>query len=83
MKMNETADSSTCSSQALRIIFVSASIKPWELDSLDIVSAFLQGNDIEREVFVRPPLKIMKKGKIWKLQKCVYGLNNAPRVQSE
>ena len=63
----------------LRMVFVSASIMSWELHSLDITSAFLQGNDIGREVFVRPPSEIMEEGKIWKLQRCTYGLNDAPR----
>ena len=44
---NERTDSPTCSRQALRMVFVSASIMSWELHSLDITSAFLQGNDIE------------------------------------
>ena len=53
--MNERTDSPTCSHQALGMVFVSASIMLWELHSLDITSAFLQGNNIEREVFVEPP----------------------------
>ena len=53
--MNERTDSPTCSHQALGMVFVSASIMLWELHSLDIISAFLQGNNIEREVFVEPP----------------------------
>ena len=77
--MNERTDSPTCSCQALRMVFVSASIMLWELLSLDITSAFLQGNNAEREVFVRPPSDIMEEGKIWKLQRCIYGLNDTPR----
>ena len=61
------------------MVFVSASIVLWELHSIDITSAFLQGNNIEREVFVRLPSEIMGGGKMWKLQKCIYGLNDAPR----
>ena len=57
---NERTDSPTCSRQALRMVFVSASIMSWELHSLDITSAFLQGNDIETEVFVRLPSEIME-----------------------
>ena len=72
-------DSPTCSREALRMVFVSASIMSWELHSLHITSAFLQGNNIEREVFVRPPSEIMEEGKIWKLQRYIYGLNDAPR----
>ena len=48
-------DSPTCSKQALRMIFVTASTMTWELNSLDISAAFLQGNKIEREIFMQPP----------------------------
>ena len=61
--MNQRTDSPTFSRQALRMVFVSASIMSWELHSPDISAAFLQGNNIEREVFIRPPSKIIE-GKI-------------------
>ena len=77
--MNERTDSPTHSRQVLRMVFVLASIMSWEIHSLDITSAFLQGNDIEREVFIRLLSEIMEEGKIWKLQRCIYGLNEAPR----
>ena len=76
--MNERTDSPTCSRQALKMVFVSASIMSRELHSLNITSPFLQGKNIESEVFVRPPSEIME-GKIWKLQRYIYGLNDVPR----
>ena len=77
--MNERTDYSTCSHQVLRMVLVSASIMSRELNSLDMTSAFLQGSDIEREVFVRSPSEIMEEGTIWKLQRCIYGLTDALR----
>ena len=65
--MNERTYSPTYSHQALRMVFVSASIMLWGLHSLNNTSAFLHGNDTEREAFVRPPSEIMEEGKIWKL----------------
>ena len=50
--MNERTYSLTCCRKALRMVFVSASTISWELHSLDITSAFLQGNHTERDVFV-------------------------------
>ena len=52
-----------------------------------ITSAFLQGNDTEREAFVLPPSEIIA-GKIWKFQRCIYGLSDGPskwynRVEQE
>ena len=39
-------------------------------------TAFLQGKKIERGVYIRP-LKEAATKKVWKLQKCVYGLGDA------
>ena len=40
---------------------------------------YLQTNKLDREVFVRPPDDIKKEGKIWKLLKPFYGLDDASR----
>ena len=55
----------------------------WILQSLDISSAFLQGNGITRDVFLKPPAEIYEKGVIWKLKRCIYGLKDAPRAWYE
>ena len=44
-------DSPTCSRQSLRMAFVTASTMSWTIHSLDITSAFLQGNEIRRNVW--------------------------------
>ena len=49
-------------------------------DSLDISAAFLQGNAMTRDVYVRPPNDVCISGKVWKLHRCLYGLNDAPRA---
>ena len=49
---NARTDSPTCSRQSLRITFAAASTMKWELQSLDITSAFLQGNGIARDVYM-------------------------------
>ena len=46
---------------------------------MDIRAAFLQAKKLDREVFVRPPDDIKKEGKIWKLLKPLYGLDDASR----
>ena len=77
--VDKKLDSPTCSRQGLHLEFVSASTMNWELHSLDISSAFLQGNQLERPVFIKPPADICEEGKIWRLKRCIYGLNDAPR----
>ena len=46
---------------------------------MDISAAFLQGYDIKRNVYLRPPKDIEEPGIIWKLKRCIYVLNDAPR----
>ena len=49
--------------------------------STDITGAVLQGKDIDRDVFVKPPKDILEKnlGKLLKLKKSLYGLNDTSR----
>lgn len=49
----------------------------WNVHTMDIKTAFLQGSEIEREIFVKPPLEAGCKGIVWQLRKCVYGLSDA------
>ena len=52
--------------------------KSWTLNSLDIKSAFLQGEEIGRTVYIKPPPEA-ETDCLWLLNKCVYGLVDAPR----
>ena len=71
-------DSPTCSKTNLRTVLAMAATNHWKVKSVDIKSAFLQGRQIEREVIVKPP-KEAGRGKLWKLKKALYGLNDAAR----
>ena len=48
-------DSATCAKESLKILLTILASKKWQCQSIDIKSAFLQGKDIERDVYVRPP----------------------------
>ena len=76
---NKKIDSPTCSRQALRMVYTTAATCGWDICSLDVKSAFLQGNMIKREVYVKPPKDIRENGRVWKLKRCLYGLSDAPR----
>ena len=54
-------------------------IHSWDIHSFDESSAFLQGDQIKRDVYILPPEEFREEGKIWKLNRCIYGLNDAPR----
>ena len=56
-----------------------ASCKNWKIHSLDVKAAYLQGDEISRDVFLIPPREYYE-GKLWKLKKTVYGLCDAGRA---
>ena len=60
-------------------IIVLGTTNGWEPEFTDIMSAFLQGELLDRDVFVDPPFEVKQPGVIWRLRVCVYGLNDAPR----
>ena len=69
---NFRTDSPNATKEGLRTILCFISSYQWTIKSIDVVTAFLQGKPMEREVFVRPPLEAYT-DKLWKLNKCVYG----------
>ena len=42
-------------------------------------TAFLQGENLKRNVFLVPPVEANARGFVWKLKKCVYGLVDGRR----
>ena len=52
--------------------------KGWEIKSSDVTRAFLQTSEIDREVYVKPPIEAGLPGnKVWKLKRPAYGLIDA------
>ena len=74
------SDSPTGSKESLRIMLSTVASKQWIINSIDIRSAFLQGKPIERDVFIVPPDTANTSNVLWKLEKCIYGLNDAARM---
>lgn len=70
-------DSPTCASESLRLLLTVICQNKWQFHSMDIKSAFLQGMQLSREIYVRPPAEAGKENILWKLKKCVYGLADA------
>ena len=71
--------SPTCSKESVRLAISLASVKRWPCHTVDIKAAYLQGNAIERDVYLEPPPEYFE-GKLWKLRKTVYGLCDAARA---
>ena len=71
-------ESPTCSRESVRVAIILMLSNIWNLSSIDIKTAFLQGKKIDRTIIIKPP-KEAQTNKLWKLNKCVYGLTDAPR----
>ena len=76
---DDPKDSPTCNKDSLRLALMVMSSFRWKCNSLDVKAAFLQGERIKRDVWLKPPREFYN-GKIWKLKKTVYGLNDAARA---
>ena len=72
-------DSPTVGKSVSRICLTMAASKGWKIKTIDIKSAFLQSDTLNRDVFITPPKEAGIPGKIWKLKKCLYGLSDASR----
>ena len=72
-------ESPVCSREAIRFLMAIASSKGWNCHTVDVKSAYLQGDRIERTLYLKPP-KEYNDGQIWKLKKTVYGLCDAARA---
>ena len=72
-------DSPTVNKVNIKLFFVLSVQNGWHVKTADIKTAFLQGVDLDREVYVRPPLERRKDGIIWKMIKRAYGFVDASR----
>ena len=73
-------DSATIMKSSFRTFLTIASSQQWTIKTTDIKSAFLQGAPISRDIFIKPPAEsTTPPGMIWKLRRCLYGLNDAAR----
>ena len=57
-----------------------AANEEFDILSVDIKSAFLQGRDLDRNVLVVPPPEANEKGKLWLLKRAAYGLIDGSRL---
>ena len=64
----------------MRIVLMIVATNGWTLHAIDVKSAFLQGKQINRILYLKPPPEAHTENKLWRLKKCVYGLNDAARM---
>ena len=74
-------ESPTVNKMSLKILLSVAVSQGWQIKTCDVERAFLQSDQIQRDVFVKPPAELnLQKGKILKLNKTAYGLVDASRA---
>ena len=72
-------DSPTVQKHSMRLLLAIAATEGWDICTTDISSAFLQGSEMDRDVYVKPPKEANQADKLWLLNKCLYGLKDASR----
>ena len=71
-------DSPTVNKININLMLIEAVRQGWEISSSDVTRAFLQTSEIDRNVYVRPPLEAgVPDNKVWKLKRPAYGLIDA------
>ena len=72
-------DSPTVNKTNIKLFYLIALHKKWKIKTADVKAAFLQGTDLERDVFLRPPKERRVPGIVWKMVKRAYGFVDASR----
>ena len=73
------SDSPTVDRVSTKLLYTIAGNEGWKLECIDVTSAFLQGSDLDRDIFVKPPKEAGMDGYLWKMKKAAYGLYDASR----
>ena len=70
-------DSPAVHKTSINLFFILAAKNNWRIQTSDIRCAFLQGEDLGREVYLRLPKERRIKGIVRKMKKCAYGFTDA------
>ena len=61
----------------MHILLALCALENWELEALDVKTAFLYGN-LDEEIYMEQPEGFIKhSNKVWRLHKALYGLKQA------
>ena len=74
-------NSPTANKVTIKILLALAASNNMDVSISDVRRAFLQTEDLKRDVFVRPPAEArVPHGKVWRLKRACYGLIDASRA---
>ena len=76
---NYPIDSPNVSKSTLRIMLSLSTMFKWTCKTTDVKAAFLHSHATDREIYLEPSPESNSSGKLWKLNKAVYGLTDAAR----
>ena len=62
-----------------KAIFALAAAMDWDVEQMDVKTAFLYGN-VQEEIYVQQPDGFSKDNRVCKLNKALYGLKQSPRI---
>ena len=79
INIKRTATAAQISKEILQVSLTIFLSKSWSLNSINIESAFLQGKEINRELYLKPPKDFARERKVWLLKKTVYGLSDTSK----
>ena len=68
-----------CEKSSLRVLLTLAASRNYNVYHIDVKHAFLHGR-IDEPIYVRPPDPLRKVGKIWRLERALYGLKQSPKI---
>ena len=74
------SDSPSAGKETLKLALLIAANEGFEVKGADIKSAYLQGQDLKRKIYVRPPPESGVDGKLWLLKKAAYGILDGGRL---
>ena len=78
--LEDKKDAPTADKSSIRMFLTLSACNQWEIETIDIKSAFLQSHDLERDVFLKPPKIVRRPGVLWKIHKPIYGLDDAAKL---
>ena len=79
-KENIRSDSPTATKEAVKLVLTIAANEKFSIKCGDIKSAYLQGELLERKIYVRPPKEARAEGKLWLLLQGAYGIVDGGRL---
>ena len=74
------SDSPTASKEAIKLALIIAANEGFKVQSGDSKSAYLQGELLKREIYVKPPKEANANGKLWLLLQGAYGIVDGGRL---